>query len=200
MNRPMKTVQNNDKRFLNELVHSNHYLFNNQRMNLIQIGNQNSQFECLNISMEHEKVEDHILLTRLEFKNISDQPFTAKLFVENFIDQEVMNYAFISPNRDFLFLANEDGLYLTSGLFDKSSINQYSIVKARLLENYTTEFIPFRPIGNGNVASVYSLEKRIQPNEVSVAYTWVLFTESSSEKELIRWNNHLKRRLAFLEK
>lgn len=199
MKKPIKTVDWNHEvaDYLN-LMNINHFICINERLFPIQKDRHVYQEYSLSIINDKPIIENDIIINRFKITNEAVHPFKLKLVVENFLVETNHDYAFISPKHDVIFITNENGLYLTSGMLDEKSIHQYGIINSKgQIEHVTGGVIPFCPIGSGEVSAIYSLEQEILPNQTVTACTWAIFSHDWTEKELIVRDKQLKSTLAF---
>jgi len=176
----------------------NHYLYWNGKMKKITAGENWLMDGSFHINCRYLHTKDDILLAKLSISNLTDQRVPIKVFVESNLNELKNNYVFVSPKKDVLFLTNEDGLFLASGMINGTSMSQYGVLKKyQYIEKICDGVIPFNPIGTGNVVGLYTLEQLLVPYETTIAYTWTLASKTFSEKELLIRDEQLKSRLAF---
>ncbi|MCU9613881.1 hypothetical protein OEV98_09945 [Caldibacillus lycopersici] len=201
MNKPIGVVNGNKEQAnLGDVISMNHYIFVNNEMKTINIGEETFLLNhLLHINIYPQCVKENMLLIKFDIQNLANHDVPIRILVENYLHAETNNYAFVSPKNEVLFLTDREQLYLTSGIIQEKSIYQYGILKMKTsLATICNGSIPFCPIGSGEVATVYSLEQVIKPKEKIHAYTWVLSSNSLVESDLLNWDNQLKSRLAFL--
>lgn len=187
---------------LTSSVKMNHYVYVDGRMNPLNNGEKDYfPTDFLHIAISCKQMEDDVILTKITFQNEKNGSVPVKLIVENDLYRSKNHYGFISPTKDVLFLANEDRLFLTSGIFKDRFFSQYGVVKKdRNIKSFIDGHIPFSPIAGGEVVGMYSFEQKLAPLERVTAYTWILTSTTKSETELLRKDKQLKQTLAFSDK
>ncbi|WP_062355851.1 hypothetical protein [Bacillus kwashiorkori] len=183
-------------------MQTNFYLFCEENHHLLSINNGATINDQINISVAPFYRKEELEIVKIELQNHHTTSVHVKIFVENELIQHKRNqYVFASPSLDVLFFANGNSLFLSSGSFLGKSICQYGAVSRthEFYKNLQQGYIPFNPIGKGDVLGVYSLEGTIHPNETVQAYTWTLSSNAFSKSELLCLNDELKIRLAFYD-
>ncbi|WP_033828411.1 hypothetical protein [Bacillus andreraoultii] len=186
---------------LKQQLKMRHYLYYNGSKVRITMGENWLFNKSFHINFRYLYTKDDLIVTNLSISNLTDERIRIKLFVETFLNELKNNYIFVSPKKDVLFLTNNDGLYLTSGIMNGRSLAQYGVLnKDSYEEKIQDGIIPFNPIGSGNCIGLFSLEQELEPYEATVANTWTLASNSYSERDLFHWDSQLKSRLAFSKK
>ncbi len=183
---------------INDQVSEDHFLYCNGQLKKIRDGENrldDGRFYVLRSTLDEK---DNHTLVKLFIKNLSAQPVEIKLFVGNCLIELKNNYIFVSPKKNVMFLANDDGLTLASGMIHKSPFSQYGVLKRK---NYTEKIscgrLPLYPLGAGDVVGIYSLEARVRPYQNVTAYTWMIRSNKYHKNELLKWNEEIKSGLAF---
>lgn len=183
-------------------VNKKYYVFLDGHFHELTTNKENVFQNGVTMELLNQVIEDNAVLTKIIIRNESANVFDMKLFVEsNLHGPDQHKYVFVSPRQDVMFLANENRLFLTSGILKKKSFSQYGVIKkSEILDSIHTGSIPYRPIGSGSVAGMFSLEQELQAYEKTTAFTWALSSTVFSEQRLLNKDKQLKSRLAFLDK
>jgi len=181
------------------LFQMHHYLYLNGKYTNIEPEKMES-FDCgLEVRLQPYQRDEDTLVMKAHFYNLSESSMNIKLFVENRIYGMDHRYGFISPKRDVLFFTDENSLCIASGVFREKSLCQYGIIERKRRWSWIRKAqIPFSPFGLGEVSGIYTLEKVLAPKEMASAYTWMIYSDSMAEQELLLQDQQLKTALAFL--
>ncbi|WAA10412.1 hypothetical protein [Fervidibacillus albus] len=196
----MKTIGTNESSHpLKSYIRSTHYVFMDGQMIPLQLKNGHTYtIKSLKISMSTKKLEGDDFLSRISIKNEERTTVPVKLYVENDLQPSDHHYGFVSPVENVLFFTNDEGLFLTSGIFKNRPFNQYGIMKkGQSIETISDGKIPFSPIAGGDVIGIYAFEQELAPLETAIAYTWILISKTMSERGLLVKDKQLKQTLAF---
>lgn len=177
----------------------NHYLYVKGEYTNMVPGKRESIAGGLEAHLVPYQREDGTIVMKTDFFNNREEPLEIRLFVENIILGKESRFGFVSPKRDVIYITDENCLCIASGIFREKSLCQYGILQREHLWNWLQNGqIPFRPLGMGEVAGIYTLEKVLAPKEQVSAYTWMIYSQSMSEQELLKRDHRLKTALAFL--